>query len=155
MWGAVGELVGALAVVASLVYVGRQVRHSAAVARVEAVDALTAKLIDVSLLVASDPAIASLVARVQYGGATYQDLTVPERVQVGYIYYGMLQHLLGLWERYTAGLMTREELDRIFTRNSGFFSAPYLCSIWHDLRGNFPDDYAEYVERRYNLPPVV
>ncbi len=53
--GAPGELVGAAAVVISLLYVGRELKHSSTVARVQGIQSTNEKLFDWALLIGSDP----------------------------------------------------------------------------------------------------
>jgi hypothetical protein len=72
--GAIAELLGAMAVVVSLLYLAAQVRGSTRQAKLDAGRDLAARISDVSLTVAADPELGELLVR---GGAD------PERLKPG------------------------------------------------------------------------
>ena len=52
------------------------------------------------------------------------------------------------------GLFEEAELDRVFLRG-GILEAPYLKSVWPVIRENFNEDYAAFVERKFDLAPPL
>lgn len=150
--GAVGEIVGAAAVVVSLLYVGRQVKHSSTVARVQAVQSTNEKLFEWALLVGSDAELAELMARVEATGCRVADFLPHEAARVGYLYHALLSLTHTLYERRSEGLIGDDELDRWASKNEGLMGSAYLCEAWPRLRPNFPRDYGSWLEERYNLP---
>ena len=154
--GALGEVVGAGAVVASLLYLGRQIKHSAKVTAVEGIEASASKMVDWSLTISASPQLADLVIRVQIQGARRDDLSQAERGQAGYLYFSVLMNQAGMFERWRAGLMSEEAFRDYVGRTTGFLGAPYLKDVWPHMRGSFPDRYRDFVERTYalrELPP--
>jgi hypothetical protein len=150
--GAVGEIVGAAAVVVSLLYVGRQVKHSSTVARVQGIQSTNEKLFEWALLIGSDPELSDLMVRVESTGCGPNDFTPREAARVGYLYHALLSLTHTLYERRAEGLITSDELDRWAAKNRGLMGSAYLCQLWPRLRPNFPPDYGAWLEGRYNLP---
>ena len=151
MLGALGELGGAAAVVASLVYVGRQLKHTAQSTAVEGVEQFMSKIADWSLQISGDPGLADLTMRVQVEGGRRDDFTRGERGRIGYLFYGVLVIQSAMFERWRQGLMTREMFEQYASHHAGLMAAPYLVDLWPILRGNFNPDYADFVEERFEL----
>lgn len=149
---AIGETVGAAAVVISLLYVGRELKHSTAVARVQGIQSTDEKLFEWALLVGGDAELADLMARVEGSSCAPGDFSPREAARVAYLYHALLSLTHTLYERRSEGLITSEELDRWAAKNRGLMGAPYLCALWPRLRPNFPPDYAHWLEERYHLP---
>ncbi|HKJ03418.1 MAG TPA: hypothetical protein VJ997_13215 [Longimicrobiales bacterium] len=149
---ALGELVGAGAVVVSLLYVGRELKHSSTVARVQGIQSTNEKLFEWALLISSDADLAELMMRVEKTGCGPEDFTPREAARVAYVYHALLSLTHTLYERRSEGLISLQELDRWAAQNRGVMGTPYLCKLWPRLRPNFPEDYTAWLEGRYNLP---
>jgi len=149
---AIGELVGAAAVVVSLLYVGRELKHSSTVARIQGIQSTNEKLFDWALVIAGDPELADLMGRVESTDCGPKDFSPRDAARVGFLYHALLNLTHTLYERRSQGLITAPELDRWAGENRGLMGAPYLCSLWPGLRPNFPEDYACWLEERFNLP---
>ncbi len=70
MLGAIGELIGALAVILSLLYVGRQVQNSNTMARSAVRQELSSEANTWAMSIASQPGLAATFAKVHFGGLT-------------------------------------------------------------------------------------
>lgn len=84
--GAIAELLGAAAVVVSLVYVATQVRESTRQARRDATRDLATRMSDISLAVASSPELGELLVR---GGADLTQLSKGDQAR----YRGLMNSL--------------------------------------------------------------
>ena len=147
--GALGELIGAVAVVASLIYVGRQVRIAAKAAGIEGVEALQRQTADFAFTVAADSDLAELVVRVQTQGARREELSVAERGRIGYLYFALVSIQNALWERERAGLMSRELRDAQIQRNAALMVAPYFQDVWPFMSASFSPEYRAFIEATY------
>ena len=154
MVGALGEIAGAAAVVVSLLYVGRELKQSSTVARLQGIQATNEKLFEWAMAMGTDPDIANLMVRVQAVGCEAADFSTVERAQIEFIYHALLSLTHTIYERHSEGLITGDELDRWAAQNAGVMSSPYLCGIWPRMKPNFAPDYAQWLERRFNLPAV-
>lgn len=153
MWAALGEVVGAFAVVASLLFVGIQLRQGTRVARAEALAATQAKIADWAMAISTDEELAALAGRVQLGGAVRTDFSEPERMRLVYMHYAILNLAASFFNRVREGLFDEEEMERILGKN--LLEAEYLKSIWPLFRGEFGADFAAFLEQRYSLPVTL
>ena len=152
MVGALGEIIGAAAVVVSLLYVGRELKHSSAVARLQGIQSTNEKLFEWAMAVGTDPDMAALMLRVEAAGCGCSDFTEQEQARIAYVYHALLSLTHTIYERRTEGLITDHELDRWAAQNAGVMGSSYLCEIWPRMRPTFASDYARWLEARFNLP---
>lgn len=150
--GALGELIGAMAVVASLVYVGRQMRLTARSAAIQGVETLTSVYAQFGFTVAASPELSDLMFRVQYKGIRPDDLTEAQRGQVGYLFHSVLMIQVTMWERWRRGAIDREMHDSYLGRTAAMFATPYFAEVWPFLRDNFPEEFAAFVDERRDPP---
>ena len=61
-WGSIGELIAAIATVATLIYLAAQIRQNSKHTDATTEDAVASRFNDVNLLIASDPQLADLLA---------------------------------------------------------------------------------------------
>lgn len=148
-WTAIGslaELVGAIAVVASLLYVGRQVRHTVKAAEVEGIESLQRLMAEMALAVVADPELAELLMRVQYEGARREEMTKAERGRIGYLYFAVLATTNAFWERERAGLMSHEFMEGHVQRNTPLLVAPYFREVWPFMSPGFSPEFQTFVD---------
>ncbi|MGD8698635.1 MAG: hypothetical protein PVJ43_05055 [Gemmatimonadales bacterium] len=81
--GAVGELLGAVAVVATLLYLARQVRQSNRIARAEAYRATMLKAADMMEDWCQDPEWLAQFVRMRFQGVKREDMNAVERAKAG------------------------------------------------------------------------
>ncbi len=98
--GAIGEVGGAIAVVATLIYLARQIRESTQATRITAYHQATEQLWSVGVAVSKDSELAEILARTFAGGI--DSLALPDRMRLefalGSLYFGY-ESLLALHER--------------------------------------------------------
>jgi hypothetical protein len=78
--GNIGEFVGAIAVVATLVYLARQIRHSAEATRIAAYHQATQQLWSGSIALSTDPGLAEIMAKAFEEGI--DGLALPDRIRL-------------------------------------------------------------------------
>ena len=148
---AAGQIIGALGVIVSLIYLSRQIAHSTRLSRVEGYERLNSNISEFAMTISANPALASLVARVQLEGERRESFDAAERIQIGYVYFAMLQTTASVFERHRAGLISEDDLERWMAQNAGLWAAPYLPELWPILRPNVTEEFAGFAEGRYRL----
>ena len=151
MLGAIGEILGAATVAASLLYLARQMKHASKVAAAEGIEAYTGRLVDFAMAIAQDDALADLIIRAQAEGLRRDDLSRAERGRVGYVYFAAAAMNAGLFQRWRQGLLTDSDFEDNSMRAEGLMAAPYFRDVWPILAPNFPDDYRSWLEERFSL----
>ena len=149
--GAVGELIGAMAVVASLLYVGRQVQISNTMTRMAAKQEFTAGVAAFTLSVASDRDLAAAFARVHFEDLRRDDATEIERIQIAYALTAFTTQMHFAYDQMTEGILTEQEVDNLFGAGTALMTRPYLASLWPLLRPTYSEQFAVWFERRYRL----
>ncbi len=103
--GAVGEIVGALAVVISLVYLGTQVRHNTEVARASTRHAIADSTISAGSDILHEPLVAAAVAKELQG----QDLGFEDYLRLQTRAYMGLRLFENIHYQYRSGLLSEDE----------------------------------------------
>ncbi len=150
-WGALGELVGGIAIIASLIYVGRQLKQTNSMSRSAVRQELSAEANVWAMSVASSPSLAEAIGKAQLRNLELEDATDQERMQIGYTIYAVVnqQHLA--FEQWKEGNLTEHELYEFFGKATGLLSSRYVASIWPFICDAYPKDFGEWYERRYKL----
>ena len=145
MIGALGELAGAMAVVASLLYVGNQVHQNNRIARAEAYRDITLSWAKMLHQWADDPPAAKAFLE---GGAGIRLSELPEAVRVPYLlrHAAMIRVQETIFRQVNEGVLSAEALE-ILPRTA----TPLVRDAWTVLKGSYTDDFRSYIEQRYRL----
>jgi len=149
MIGAIGELVGALAVVLSLIYVGRQVHQANTMARSAAWHEITSDLNDWTMAIASSSELSEVMGKVHFQGLRRDGASDSERVQVAYAYVGLLGQLNLAFKQTQDGILREGELEDAYGPESAVMAVPYLRDLWPILRPGYSPEFASWFEERY------
>ena len=146
MLGAVGELAGALAVVASLIYVGRQIKQNTAVARAEAYRDISLRYSQHAVEWA-DPAFLPVYARL-FDGAAVDDLSREEGLQAAAYIEAMLRIYETVFRQVEAGVLDQEAFQNL---GKTLFTFPLFSAVWGQLQQEFDPDFVNFMEVRYSI----
>ena len=128
--GAIGEVGGAIAVVVTLVYLARQIRHSTQATRIAAYHQASEQMWSVGATISTDPGLAEILASTFGGGI--DRLAPSDRIRLemamSSLYFGF-ESLLALHEK---GLVDGELWENWFENVMGMLGSPlgreYLAS---------------------------
>lgn len=138
--GAIGEVIGAAAVVASLLYLAAQIRQSSKIAKASTTQALLGHSAQMNTAAAGN--IAPVMAKV----LSAQELTPDERYQ--YFAY-MLAAFAQSWQahhQYANGMLEREVFEAYERRTLSFLVRPNAREFWKRNRFRFSTTFCEYVD---------
>ena len=120
--GAIGEVGGAIAVVATLVYLARQIRHSAEATRIAAYHQAQEQLWAIGIAISNDAEMAKILATTFAGDL--DSLELPDRMRLefalGTFYFGM-ESMLALHEK---GYIDSELWQNVFENNFRLLGSP-------------------------------
>ena len=151
MLGAIGETIGAVAVVLSLLYVGRQVRQSNSMARCQFRQEISSELNTWALGVATSPDLTASFAKVHFHGLVRDQADELERMRIAYAFTAVIGQVQLAHHQAGEGIITQDELDELFGPGTTLMKAPYLASAWPLLATAYPRDFRAWFERRYDL----
>ena len=142
--GAIGEIVGAIAVVATLAYLAIQIRQNTTTARASA----TREIHD-SLMAAHRPIYSSTeVARiVRLGSFEPDSLSPDERIQFDTAMYNLFAGFEIYQSQHRAGLIDEEIFSRVSKGIRNQISTPGVQDWWSKYKSDFSADFIARVEQ--------
>jgi len=143
------EIVGAVAIVASLVFVAKELRLSNQIGRLEAMQSMASDWASVGLQLATDEELAALLARI-YEGAVPDDFGPAENVQIRNVFYGLDHHWEMRFNQMKLGVLESEDYSYPTPENI-LYSSEYHRDMWPGIRPEFSEDFATFWERRFQL----
>ena len=146
-----GEFVGAIAVVASLVYLGYQVRQNTQSLRTENYARVLDRVSTMQARLSSDPAFSELVAR---GAADVSRLTVIERVQFTWTFYEMFGAFEFMFHQVEAGALSDEVWKRWSGTLAWWISLPGVRAWWVARPAPFSASFTVYMDAQMQEGPL-
>ena len=123
-FGAIGEIVGGIGVIASLLYLSVQIRQNSRSTKAEAVQAAQQSMVDLALTMAGDPFYSAMTNKAH--AVSFLNLSEEERGRLGWFWFAVMRttetlyhHYLqgsadvSIWETYARGITQN-------LRNAGF-----------------------------------
>jgi len=151
MLTALSELAGVIAVVISLVYLGRQVRMANMLARAEASRTPTS---DLNMLNASfgQNRDFQVALRKAVGGQERPAFEADERVLLDLYFVSVTNIYEQLLREYREGILGEDALD---FGGKGLFELPFYKTSWPILRPFLSSSFVGEFEQRYSLDPNI
>ena len=147
-WASIAEILGAVAIVVSLLFVGFQIQQGNQFARMELQYNGAAIWTEGATSMAGNEYLSGLMYR------SYTDSASDFEGAEGVSMYTLTLGLIKSWEAYyrttTIGVVSTEDI--IFPdENSVYWSSQYQRDIWQKIRPNIAEDFAAFWEQRFNL----
>jgi hypothetical protein len=144
--GAIAELVAAIGVVASLVYVGFQIRQNTLSVTASAHRAINDKFIRVNEFVGQD---AETIKAFLVGRERIEELDEVDRGRFITVMMNILQHFEDVFYQHRKGLLEDQYWERI-ERMIGFYvTEPGVQAFWNIFRGWSTEDFSQYLDSRF------
>ena len=129
--GSLGEFIGSLGVVASLVYVALQIRQNTRSLRTASFQALTQSAAWENRVIAQDPAVAELYLR---GLDTYEELDSVEKWRFSALMLNLIWHFEITLSLYREGVSTDTRLEAQLAHVLGELERPGAAKWWEDAK---------------------
>jgi len=149
-FGAIGEFIGAIAVVVTLIYLAIQMRQNTNALKLNAARSVTEQLQDMFSLTASSQELAEILVKASGDSA----LQGAERVR----YYTFTSNLVRVYEnaflQLRAGVIDHAHWEGMTRMMIDFTSAGGFQEYWRDRKHWVSDDFQEYMESEVvSAPP--
>lgn len=141
---AIGQLVGALAVLITLIYLAIQIRQNTAAVATATYEGTMTGFNDINVVVAGNPALASLLDR---GCQDPESLNTDEVVQFNFLLRCYANQWWKLFKLYERGSLPGEEWS-IFAREAAQFMDQPGCKPFRAQNALFADLYADMDRHR-------
>lgn len=144
--GAIGELVGAVATVATLAYLAVQIRENTQMMRAQSRREHQSSNAQYAMALAQNSNLAEIFNR---GLAGFESLTDAERTQFTFLFsqiVGVVEAAYGDWKN---GVTDRAQLDRTMAGSGALLATPGGRSYWRAFaaRGGYSEGFRDFIER--------
>ncbi len=140
--GAFGEIVGAVGVVVSLLYLAIQIRGQNRESRLASVHELTESFRN-AILSFQNPNLADVFARAK---TDFENLPETERLQ----FMSMVQHIFRVWEdayhQYREKRLDPDLWEAMVVQFSGYLSLPGVMRVWAIRKQSYGADFRQFVD---------
>jgi hypothetical protein len=144
--GAVAEIIAAIGVIASLVYVGFQIRQNTLSVTASAHRAINDKFIRVNELIVQDTAtIKAFLA----GRERLEDLDEIDKGRFIGVMMNILQHFEDVFYQHRKGLLEDQYWERIERIIGVYVTEPGVQAFWSFFRDWSTDDFSQYLDSRF------
>lgn len=147
--GALGEIVGAFAVLVSLLYLAVQIRQNTASIRSSTYQSAVASISQVSLGICTDDGS----ARIAHAGFTQDiaELTEQEQFRFGLILTGMFRNYENFWYQYQSGVMEEHVWQGVRNAMIGYYQLPSVKRWWAQRSSIFSPKFVQYLALQANI----
>ena len=146
--GAVAELVGAIGVIASLVYLAAQIRQGAKAQRAATLQAVSESITQAGEELARDERVGLFLR----GMNEFSSLNGEERFRVHLVLVGLFRRFENLVLQEELGLVDSEIAAAFLKPVHAMASLPGVRDWWSEWRGTFSPRFASYVEEAFANP---
>lgn len=142
--GNLGDFIGGLAVIASLIYVARQIRQNTATIRVQTVQhLLTSDTAAVDSVIGGP--IPAILAKLETG----EKLSTSEIAAYAFYMRGRLTEAWQVFYQQQNGMIEKSHADALLSRLEFFANHGIFAVVWDDkIKIGFPPEFQEYVESK-------
>jgi hypothetical protein len=143
------EVVGLVAIVASLIFVAVEIRQSNQIGRLEAMQSMAGAWSSVGIELASNENLATLFAKTD-SGAGRRDFDAVENRQLFNVLHGLDHHWEMRFNQLKLGVLASTDFSYPGPRSLTYASA-YHKEIWPSIRPGLSEEYAVFWEQRFGL----
>ena len=147
--GAVGEWAGALAVVASLIYVGFQLKQNTAAVRGERYHAISSDLINLYTQIAGSDRIPNLILRFIDQQARIGDFDADDAIRVRMLIHATFRLVENIFRQVQEGNLPASALEHL--GSNSWISSSIAHELWPQIKANYAEDFVKHVELKYDL----
>ena len=149
----IGEILAGAAVVASLVFVGLELRQNTAAVRAQTRQGLADQNTEFVSLISGTPELARAwaVRWELFGPRPNEVLTLADSVQAQLALLGQLRMIENVYLQFQESVVDESLLDTYGFRNTPVFQGPKFREQWPSMRGRFDPRFVTAFEQAYDL----
>ena len=139
----IAEIVGGIAIVLSLIFVGMQIRQNSEISQVNAYQELVSQITVMNTLRVQDAEFADLFWRFDHGQQPQDD---KERARLEAFLYMVFRHGDLAYRQYDKGLIDRDGLVSVLSPTRSFLNTQIGREVWETLSPSLQSGYVDFVE---------
>jgi len=142
--GNIGDLIGGVGVVATLIYLATQIRQNTSSHRMASIQQIISTSVTISVGASAGP-VPAIFAKCE----KHDRLTEEEFAQFLMFVWAMLTNHWQIFHLYQKGMVEKEVLDKFMSRLQGTMNMSVARTMWRSrIKHGFPTDYQEYIQRQ-------
>lgn len=138
----IAEIIGGIAIVCSLIFVGVQIRQNSEVSEINAYQDLISQITVMNTVRVQDPEFADLFWRFDHGEQPRNDT---ERARLKAFLYMVFRHGDLAYRQYAKGLIDRDGLISVLAPTRSFLNTEVGKQVWAVLSLSLQPDYVAFV----------
>ena len=144
---ALGEILGGIGVLGTLIFLAIEVRHSSKILQINAQSLGMQSFATFNEILATDPELVSLVDRVMGGGEAYSTLTPAEKIRFSVAIRALLMRFEAQFFQYKGGLIDELYWQTRMRWLKGYLSIPTLENWWEmeSASALLTNEFVDYV----------
>lgn len=142
-FGAIGEILGAIGVVASLFYVGRQVKQSSRATREQTFESIANTLNVTANSAAQDPVLLYIMLR----GTGNEELNPLEKTRYSAVIWSLIRTVHSAHYQVQLGLLEEDRLNSVVGFTSVHIASDTGRALWGSVKTRHDKDFQTYVDR--------
>jgi hypothetical protein len=141
--GNIGDFIGGVGVVVTLIYLATQIRQNTRSLRLSSIQQIMGTSVAVNETSSTGP-VPGILAKLEMG----QQLT-PEEFATFIIHtYALLTHQWQVYYQYQHGMIDESVFDAYVARLKVIMNTSLSRSLWHTrIKSSFPDDFQDFVNK--------
>jgi hypothetical protein len=140
--GAIGEIVGAVAVVLSLIFLATQIRQNTRSSRTASYQAAVTSISDLTREIGADPELSRIIAT---GGADLSALAPIERLQFNYFALSVIRNFENIHYQYINGAIDEDTWSGWAARIKSSFASPGAQAWWRGQAPAFSKAFQDFI----------
>lgn len=139
----VAEVVGLMGLIASLGFVGMEIRQNTMAVRSATIQAVSDQAMELTLAMATDDQLPRLVYQISRGGITEADLGGEDYMRIRLAVVAGLRRQENLYLQVQNGILPNSALDNV---SFGFYKNAFVRELWATDAALFDPGFARYWE---------
>ena len=135
------EVLGLLGVIASLAFVGMEIRQNTVAVRSATIQAVSDQAMQLTLSMATDEHLPQLVYEMRQNGVTQDELASEDRLRLRLVVVAGLRRQENLYLQVQNGTLPAESLQNV---SFSFYRNAFVRELWASDREYFDPDFAQY-----------
>jgi len=142
--GNIGDLIGGVGVIATLIYLATQIRQNTNSHRMASIQQIISTSVSISMGASAGPIPAIFVKCEKH-----DRLTEEEFAQFLMLVWALLTNHWQIFHLYQKGMIEKEVLDNFMSRLQGTMNMSVARAMWRSrIKHGFPTDFQEYVQQQ-------
>jgi hypothetical protein len=141
--GNIGELIAAIGVIASLIYLAVQIRQNTRWLRASTHHSLTSLTAELNRVIEENPDMARIM---RVGTQDFAQLSPDERLRFNTNLGSRFRHHENLYYQYRSGMLDEQQFSGLRRRFAWHLRFPGTLGYWRNARGFHSDEFAAYVD---------